>query len=109
MYREPAAIFFTFLLLGLSAILDYLAITGLLTGKVYLLSKYSPPSHHYETGVAGILIAASYLIFSIGLVFSVMSLFSKNNGNVLMSLFKVAAVISCIVLTAGFAFSYYYS
>jgi uncharacterized membrane protein len=109
MFREPVALFFAFILLGLSAMLDYVAITGLINGKVYLLSRYSSRPHHYETGVSGILFAASYLIFSVGLVFIVMSLFSKNNGNALMFLFKVAANISCIALIAGFAFSYYYS
>lgn len=81
---------------GLSAGIGYTAIEGLITGKVYILSKLSPG--HYESGISGVILAASYLVFSVGLVFGAMGVLSTEKGDMYMSWLKNAAILAGIIL-----------
>ena len=81
---------------ALAAGICYTAIEGLMTGKVYILSKLGPG--HYESGISGVILAVSYLVFSIGLVFGALGVFSTGKGDIYMSWFRNAAILAGIVL-----------
>jgi hypothetical protein len=98
------ATFFALAMTGLSAGICYTAIEGLVTGKVYILSKLSPG--RYETGIPGVILAVSYLVFSVGLAFGAVGIFITRKGDIFMSWFKKAAILAGIILV-GYLFAHF--
>ncbi len=97
--RKAVATFFALAMAGLSAGTCYTAIESLITGKVYILSKLSPG--HYETGIAGVILAVSYLVFSVGLAFGAVGVFGTRKGDIYMSWFKKTAILAGIILVGS--------
>jgi hypothetical protein len=103
---KAVATFFALAMAGLSAGTCYTAIEGLITGKVYILSKLSPG--HYETGIAGVILAVSYIVFSVSLAFGAVGVFSTTKGDIYMSWFKQAAILAGIILV-GSLFAHFFA
>lgn len=94
--NRAVSVLFAVALSVLAVGISYTAIKGLLSGKVYSISRFFPG--HYETGVSGTALAISYLIFSVGLVLCAGGIVSQKKGHVYMSWFKKVTILAGIVL-----------